>query len=140
MRYPASEKLEIICLIEASHLPLRQTLDRFGISATTFYRWYARYRAEGEGGLADRTSAPGRVWNPIPDAVRQQLIELALETPELSQRTLAVKFTDTKCYFASEASVYRLLKAHDLFTSPAFVVLKAAEEFRDKTTRPNQMW
>jgi len=34
----------------------------------------------------------------------------------------------------SEASVYRLLKAQDLIASPAFIVLKAADEFRDKTT------
>ena len=49
-------------------------------------------------------------------------------------------FTDTKGYFVSEASVYRLLKAHDLITSPAFVVIKAADEFRDKTAAPNQLW
>jgi transposase InsO family protein len=40
----------------------------------------------------------------------------------------------------SEASVYRLLKSYDLITSPAYVVVKAADEFRDKTIRPNQMW
>jgi putative transposase len=40
----------------------------------------------------------------------------------------------------SEASVYRLLKAHDLITSPAFIVMKAAEEFKDKTMAPNQLW
>jgi transposase InsO family protein len=40
----------------------------------------------------------------------------------------------------SEASVYRILKAHDLITSPAFVVIKAADEFKDKTTAPNQLW
>ena len=40
----------------------------------------------------------------------------------------------------SEASVYRLLKAHDLITSPAFIVMTAAEEFKDKTTAPNQLW
>ena len=27
-----------------------------------------------------------------------------------------------------------------LITSPAYVVLSAADEFRDKTTRPNQLW
>ena len=41
---------------------------------------------------------------------------------------------------SSEASVYRLLKAHDLITSPAFIVMKAADEFKDKTTAPNQLW
>src|SRR6185437_12506040 len=35
---------------------------------------------------------------------------------------------------------YRLLKAHDLITSPAYVVIKAANEFKDKTTAINQLW
>jgi putative transposase len=52
----------------------------------------------------------------------------------------ATRFTDTNAYFVSEASVYRLLKAHDLITSPAFIVIKAADEFKDKTTAPNQLW
>lgn len=83
---------------------------------------------------------PARVWNKIPDDIRAHIVDLALEQPELSPRELAVRFTDTKKYFVSEASVYRLLKAHDLITSPAFVVIKAANEFKDKTTAPNQMW
>ena len=91
-------------------------------------------------GLEDRTSGPGRVWNRIPDSVRQEIVELALQEPELSPRELAVRFTDTKRYFVSETSVYRILKAHDLITSPAFVVIKAADAFRDKTTAPNQLW
>ena len=59
---------------------------------------------------------------------------------ELSPGELAVRFTDEKGYFVSEASVYRLLKAHDLITSPAFAVIKAADAFHTKTVRPNQMW
>jgi hypothetical protein len=51
-----------------------------------------------------------------------------------------VRFTNKKQYFVSEASVYRLLKAHDLKTSPGYIVIKAAEEFKDKTTAPNQLW
>ena len=59
---------------------------------------------------------------------------------ELSPRQLAVRFTDVQKYFISEASVYRLFKAHDLITSPAYVVIKAANEFKDKTTAINQLW
>ena len=140
MRYPASEKLEIIHLIEQSTLSVRRTLDNLGIPKTTFYRWYDRYVAFGLSGLEDRSSGPGRVWNRIPDDVREQIVDLALDEPELSPRELAVTFTDTKGYFVSEASVYRLLKAHDLITSPAFIVVKAADEFKDKTTAPNQLW
>jgi putative transposase len=72
--------------------------------------------------------------------VRRRIIRLALDEPALSPRELAVRFTDTESYFVSEASVYRLLKAHDLIASPAFIVMKAADEFKDKTTAPNQLW
>ena len=140
MRYPASEKLEIIRLVEQSHLGVGSTLDKLGIPKTTFYRWCDRFLAFGDAGLEDRNSSPGRVWNRIPDDVRGQIIDLALEETQLSPRELAVRFTDTRDYFVSEASVYRLLKAHGLITSPAFVVIKAADEFRDKTTAPNQLW
>ena len=140
MRYPSSEKLEIIKLIEQSHLPAKQTLDRLGIPRSTFYLWYDKYLSGGADALEDKTPMPTRVWNKIPDDIREQIVDLALEEPELSQRELAVRFTDTKKYFVSEASVYRLLKSHDLITSPAFVVIKAANEFKDKTTAPNEMW
>ncbi|WP_245454004.1 IS3 family transposase [Bradyrhizobium sp. AC87j1] len=140
MRYPASEKAEIIHLVEQSHLPAKRTLDKLGIPRATFYRWYDRYREGGVEALADHRSRPDRVWNRIPDDVRGQIIDLALELPELSPRELAVRFTDERKYFVSEASVYRLLKAHDLITSPAYVVIKAANEFKDKTTAVNQLW
>ena len=140
MRYPASEKLEIIRLVEQAHLPVKRTLAQLGIPRTTFYRWYDRYRTGGPDALEDRSSRPGRVWNRISDGVRGRIVQLALEEPELSPREVAVRFTDTQCYFVSESSVYRLLKAHDLITSPAFVVIKAADAFKDKTTAPNQLW
>jgi transposase InsO family protein len=140
MRYPASEKLEIIRIVEQSHLPVTRTLEKLGIPKTTLYRWYDRYLALGEVGLEDHSPHPGKVWNRIPDDVRERIVTLALDEPELSPRELAVRFTDTKKYFVSEASVYRILKAHDLITSPAFVVIKAADEFKDKTTAPNQLW
>jgi putative transposase len=140
MRYPASEKLEIIRLVEQSPLPVERTLNKLGIARATFYRWYDLYRAGGPEALDDRTPRPDRVWNRIPDDVRERIIDLALDEPALSPRELAVRFTDTESYFVSEASVYRLLKARDLIANPAFVVIKAADEFKDKTTAPNQLW
>src|SRR5947199_10526962 len=84
-----------------------------------------------------RPSRPDRVWNRIPDAQRIAIIDLALAEPDLSPRELAVRFTERERYFVSEASVYRLLKTHDLITSPAFIVVSAAAEFHTKTTAPN---
>jgi transposase InsO family protein len=140
MRYPASEKLEIIRLVEQSHLPVKRTLEKLGIPRATFYRWYDLHQSGEPEALSDRSPRPVRVWNRIPDDVRERIRTLALEEPALSPRELAVRFTDTEGYFVSEASVYRLLKALDLIASPAFIVMKAADEFTDKTTAPNQLW
>ena len=140
MRYTASEKLEIIRLVEQSHLSVRRTLEQLGIPRATFYRWYDLYQTGGPEALEDRSPRPRCVWNRVPDEVRGRILQLALDEPELSPRELAVRFTDTERYFVSEASVYRLLKAHDLITSPVFIVLKAADEFQHKTTAPNQLW
>ncbi len=55
MRYPAPGKLEIIQLVEQSHLPARATLDKLGITRSTFYRWYNAFQRDvprGIGGSA----------------------------------------------------------------------------------------
>jgi len=93
MRLPGSEKLEIIRLVEQSHLPARRTLEILGIRPSTFYRWYDRYRAGGPEALEDKPSRPDRVWNRIPDDIRDRIVAMALEVPELSPRELATRFT-----------------------------------------------
>jgi transposase-like protein len=138
MRYPASEKLEIIRTVETSPLPVRSTLDEIGIPKTTFYAWLDRYASGGLDAFEDHRPAPHRVWNRIPDDVRERIVALALDEPDLSPREVA--FTDRERSFVSEASVYRLLKARGLVTSPTFIVMKAADKFANPTTVINQLW
>lgn len=38
-----SEKLEISCLVEQSHLPVRRTLEKLGILPARSYCWYDRF-------------------------------------------------------------------------------------------------
>jgi transposase-like protein len=73
MRYPASEKLEILHLVERTHLPIKQTLDKLGIPRTTFYRWYDHYQVSGPEALEDQSPRPSRVWNRLPDDVCQRI-------------------------------------------------------------------
>ena len=86
MRYPAAEKLEIIRLVEQSHLPVRRVLEQIGIPRSTFYRWCDLYQTGGPEALDDRSPRPDRVWNRIPDEVRARIVTLALDEPELSPR------------------------------------------------------
>jgi putative transposase len=92
MRYSPSDKTEIIRLVEQSTLPARRTLEKLDIPRSSFYRWYDRYQRGGPEALADRPSRPNRVWNRIPEAIRSQIVDLALDQPELSPRELAVRF------------------------------------------------
>jgi transposase InsO family protein len=140
MRYTQAEKMEIIRTVENSELSVRKTLEELDINRGTFYEWYRRYREDGYDGLANRASSPKKFWNRIPDQVRQQLVETALEYPEKSPRELAWHITDAQEYFISESSVYRTLKAYDLITSPAYVLLRASDKFKNPTTRINQLW
>ena len=86
MRYPASEKLEIIRIVEQSHLPVKQTVeqdsashDRRSTDGATFIAGSAR--------PASKTAAPGRSVRPgtaFPMTCVAEIVEMALDRPELS--------------------------------------------------------
>ena len=140
MRYSASEKYEIIRLVESSSLSARQTLKRLDIQRSTFYNWLHRLQDNGIDGLEDRKPTPTVAWNQIPLDHRDAIIELALDKPELSPRELAVRYTDQQAYFVSESTVYRLLKAQDLITGPAYILMQASDQFQHPSKRVNELW
>ena len=116
MRRSASEKMELIGLVEHTDLPVRVTLRQLGIPP------------------------PRPRWNQVPEKVRAEVIDLALKKTELSARELACQFTDERRYFLSESSVYRILKAADLITSPAYVLMSASDRFKHPTELVHEMW
>ena len=132
MRLSASEKREIIRLVDCSELGVNKTLRELGIPKSTFYKWYKAYLERGSNGLHPARKTR-RQWNSIPAEQRQLVVEVALDYPQLSPRELAVKITDEQRIFISESSVYRILKAGGLITTPAHILLSASNEFRDKT-------
>ena len=140
MRRTASEKMEILRLVEGSDLPVRATLRQLGVPRSTFYGWLQRYEGEGFDGLHDQKPAARPRWNAIPKAIQAEVLDLALERTDLSPRELACRYTDEARYFVSESSVYRILKAADLLTSPAYVLMSASDAFQHPTTRVHEMW
>ena len=140
MRYSQSEKMEIIRIVENSELSAKRTLEELDVNRSTFYEWYRRYLESGYDGLAPRYSPPNQFWNEIPPRERERVVDIALEKPELSPRELAWHITDTRDYYISESSVYRILKAHNLITSPVYTVLSAADKFSQPTRRVNELW
>jgi len=140
MRYGQAEKAEIVKLVEQSSLSAKRTLQELGINRSTFYKWYNRYQESGYEGLADNYQVPRQFWNAIPPWEKKRIVETALEYPEKSPRELAWHIVDTRGYYVSESSVYRILKAENLVTSPCYVVLKADDHFKDPTNAVNELW
>lgn len=140
MRLSAAEKIEIIKMVEQSPFGVKATLEQLGIRRSTFYTWYDCYLKFGESGFTNNSTKHRVIWNKIPQAIENQIVDFSLENPTLSSREVAVRYTEAQQYFISESTVYRLLKKRGLLTAPNYVLLSAADEFEDKTLRVNEMW
>jgi len=68
-------RLRMCRRIEAGR-PVAHVAAEMGVSRTTAYRWWRRYRAEGEAGLVDRSSRPRSCPHRTPVAVELQIVEL----------------------------------------------------------------
>jgi putative transposase len=111
--YIASEKLAIIRLVEDSELSIRRTLVEINVSRSSFYRWYQAYERDGPEGLHNHSRASRQHWNKIPESVRELVVDVALDQPELTP---------------------------DLVTSPQFVVMSAADAFQNPTRYVHELW
>jgi putative transposase len=119
--------------VDNSELSIRRTLAEINVSYSSFYRWYQAYERDGPDGLRNHSRASPQHWNKIPDSVRELVVDVTLNQPELTPRELTRHLTDSHKYFISESSVYRILKTHDLVTSPQFVVMSTADAFQSPT-------
>ena len=86
------------------------------------------------------TGHPRQFWNEIPPWEKRKVVEIALELPDKSPRELAWHITDKQGYYISESTVYRILKAHDLVTSPVYNVITALDKFSQPTKAVNELW
>ena len=127
-------------LVEGSELGVNKTLQQLGIHRSTFYTWYKLYHDKGIDGLKPRRTNNRQQWNTIPQEEKNLVVGIALEYPSLSPRELSCKLSDVKKLFISESSVYRMLKAKGLITSPAYILLAAGNEFSNKPCFVHEMW
>jgi putative transposase len=134
MSYSQSEKMEIINLVEKSPLSARWTLKELEVSPSSFYTWYRKYLEDGFDGLANKHRSPKQFWNAIPYWEKKQVLSIARKHTEMSPRELACHITDTRGYFISESSVYRILKAKNLISSPVYTLISTKEKFDNPTT------
>jgi transposase InsO family protein len=113
--FSAEEKIRIVLEGLRGEESIAELCRKEGIVQNLYYRWSKEFLEAGKKRLAGDTAR---------EATSDE----------------AVTFTDREKTFVSEASVYRLLKAEGLVTSPAFIVMTAADKFANPTTAINQIW
>jgi transposase InsO family protein len=66
----------IVQRVDAEGWSVDETADAFGVSTRTVYKWRARYRASGHGGLDDRSSVPRRSPRQTTAAREARIVQL----------------------------------------------------------------
>jgi len=90
---------------------ISKTCRYFGISRTTFYKWYERYKKEGIEGLYDRPKTPKNKRKPIiRNKYQQIIIRTRKKYPTWSKEKIAKYLEVEKGIKVSPSTVYRVLK------------------------------
>jgi len=69
-------RAEMVRRVLVEHQTAKAVATAFAVSAPTVAKWVARYQAEGEAGLCDRSSRPHRLHRPTPLATAEQIVAL----------------------------------------------------------------
>ena len=117
-RRSPEEKIRIVLDGLRGEESIAELCRRKGIVESLYYSWSKEFLKAGKKRLAGDTSR-------------------AATTDEV--KDLRRKARDLKEVVAEQTLEMRLLKSHDLITSPAFII-KAANEFKDNTTAVKQLW
>src|SRR5215211_3560803 len=72
-RLTPHSRAELVRRVLTERQPPISVATDMGVSSRTVHKWVARYRAEGEAGLLDRSSRPHRQRRPTPPDIVGQI-------------------------------------------------------------------
>ena len=136
----ARQKVEILRSVEGSSLPIGEALARLDVSASTYYRWRRKFRAEGFESLKDPATRSGATWNRLLDEEQEGILAVALNHPAWSSREVSCHLADSCGFTASESTIYRLLTKKGWVKPRQLKTFPAADEYAHQTSHPNQQW
>jgi hypothetical protein len=89
------------------------TCRYFGITRTTFYRWYHRYMSLGIEGLKDRSSRPHHIQYHIPNDIVQAIVMLRYQRSYGAPR-MSLYIRKKYGWFVSAPTIWRIYKRHNI--------------------------
>jgi len=134
------QKWEILRAVESSSCPVKESLIRWKVPSSTYYRWKAAFEKQGIEGLGDRSPSKGKTWNEVLPHEQERILEVADHHPDWFSREISLYISDNEGFTVSESSVYRILKRNGLIKSSGKKTFPAGPEYQVKTKRVNEMW
>ncbi len=131
-------KLEFVRLAQAEGANRRELLRRFGVSPTLGYRLLARYRAEGEAGLEERSRRPLSSPRATPAQVEAAVLAVRQAHPAWGGRKISAVLKRRGMAAPSASTVSDILRRNGV----ALGVFGGGHEafIRFEHERPNDLW
>lgn len=114
VRSVKSQREEFVVLASGEAVVMSELCQRFGISRKTGYKWLARYREAGAGGLADRSRRPKSPAGQTDDEMEARVLSLRKAHPAWGGRKLRRRLEDTGVKGVPSAStITSILRRHE---------------------------
>ncbi len=134
-----SQRKELVALALTDGVNMARLCRRFGISRKTGYQWLARYLAEGEAGLADRSRQPRRSPVVTPPAVEEAVVRLRKIHPAWGGRKIRARLQALEFEAVPAAStITAILRRHGLIDLEESAKHRAWRRF--EAPAPNDLW
>lgn len=134
----------VVAAAEGSELNVSAVCRDAGVSRKTFYKWVARYRAEGLAGLEDRPRVPRRTPHRVADEVEDAIVRLRKELADagLDHGASTIQWhlgRRSDSVVPSVATVHRVLVRRGL-VEPAPRKRPKSSWKRFEALAPNERW
>ena len=129
---------EFVLLAQQEGANRRELCRRFGISPPTAYKWLARYAAEGQAGLLDRSRRPRHSPRLTSAEVETAVIDLRTSHPAWGGRKLSRRLQDLGLPELAPSTVTRILHRHQLITPERSEAATPWRRFEH--AEPNDLW
>lgn len=112
---------------------------RFGVSRKTGYKWLARFREEGEAGLADRSRRPHGSPLTTPQEIERRVLEVRHEHPCWGGRKIRARLRHLGMEnVPAPSTITAILHRHGLITDEESSKRRAFVRF--ERAEPNELW
>jgi transposase InsO family protein len=119
---------------------IRELCRRFGISPMTAYKWLARYRAEGSGGLVERSRHPDRSPRRTAASVEAQVLEVRAQSNNVwgGRKIKRVLEREGTTAVPAASTITEILRRHGRLVEGSPTHPGPLQRFERAT--PNELW